>query len=185
MFALGGESKFIIGFFATVFSVYSALGVWSLFDRMKLYCKKCGECHLPTEYWQTDKQKHFVAFVCYSVVMALLLGFGFFSLIKWGIVDGIPNGTVLFVVCFAVMIAITIWKFLPEFKAFSKAKDDMPVTTVTCACGEKYDFKLNKFLLFLFPPKVYTDYGVENLKPWVDPDKGKKKQKKIKKAEEQ
>ena len=185
MFALGGESKFIIGFFATALSVYSALGVWSLFDRMKLYCKKCGECHVPAEQWQTDRQKHFVAVICYSVVMALLLGFGLFSLIKWGIIDGIPNGTVLFVVCFAVMIAITIWKFLPELKAFSKSENVSPVTTAKCECGEEYGFKLNKFLLFVFPPKVYRDYGVENLKPWVDPDKGKKKQKKIKKAEEQ
>ena len=177
MFALGGESKFIIGFFATVLSVYCALGVWSLHDRMKLYCKSCGECHLPVEHWQTDRQKYFVATICYSVAMSLLIGFGLFSLIKWGIVDGIPNGTVLFVVCLAVAVAIAIWKFLPSFKAFSKSEDVSPVNTVICKCGEEYKFKLNKFLLFVFPPKTYLDYGVENLKPWVDPEKHKKKNK--------
>ena len=180
MFALGGESKFIIGFFATLLSVYSALGVWSLHDRMKLYCKQCGECHVPVEQWQTDRQKHFVATICYSVVIALLVGFGLFSLIKWGIIDGVPNGTVLMVVCFAVAIALTIWKFLPEYKAFAKSPKDVAntATTVTCCCGETYEVKLNKFLLFLFPPKVYLDYGVENLKPWVDPEPKRKKKKK-------
>ena len=184
MFALGGESKFIIGFFATVLSVYSALGVWSLFDRMKLYCKECHECHVPVEQWQTQRQKHFVAVICYAVIITLLVGFGLFSLIKWGILDGVPNGTVLMVVCFAVAIALAIWKFLPEIKAFAALPEDAHtgVTTVHCECGVTYEFKLNKFLLFLFPPKTYLDYGVEHLKPWVDPEKLKKKQKAEEKA---
>ena len=179
MFVLGGESKFIIGFFATVFAVYSALGVWSLFDRMKLYCKDCGECHAPAETWQTPKQKHFTAVICYATVIGLLLGFGLFSLIKWGIFDGIPNGVVLMVACFATAIAFVVWKLLPEYRALAKAPADngKGVTAVTCACGKEYEVKLNKFLLFLFPPKVYIDYGVEHLKPWVDPNPKKRKKK--------
>ena len=183
MFALGGESKFIIGFFATVLAVYSALGVWSLFDRMKLYCKDCSESRVPVEQWQTDRQKHFVATICYSVVIALLIGFGLFSLIKWGIIDDVPNGIVLMVVCFAVAVAITIWRFIPEYKAFAASPKDGETSAikVICNCGASYEVNLNKFLLFVFPPKIYPDYGVENLKPWVDPEKLKKK----KKAEEQ
>ena len=179
MFALGGESKFIIGFFATVLSVYSALGVWSLFDRMKLYCNSCHECHAPTATWQTAREKHFVAVICYATLIGLLLGFGLFSLLKWGIFDGIPNGIVLMVLCFAVAIAMFVWKFLPEYKALLHAPADNTkgVTTVTCDCGATYQVKLNKFLLFLFPPKVYINYGVEHLKPWVDPDKKPKKKK--------
>ena len=172
-----GQSLFIAGFCLTALSVYSALGVWSLFDRMKLYCKSCGECHVPVETWQTDREKHRVAVICYSVVMGLLAVFGLFSLVKWGIVDGIPNGTVLMVVCYAVAIAIAIWKFVPEYKAFksSQRDDAQGKTAVTCNCGESYEVKLNKFLLFVFPPKVYLDYGVENLKPWVDPNPKKNK----------
>ena len=186
MFVLGGESKFIIGFFATVLSVYSALGVWALFDRMKLYCKGCEQCQVPVEQWQTDRQKHFVATICYAATIAFLVGFGLFSLIKWGIIDGVPNGIVLMVLCFAVAIAFVIWKLLPEFKAYAVSpKDgDVGATKVICSCGKTYEFKLNKFLLFVFPPKVYVDYGVENLKPWVDPEKEKKKQKKANKTEE-
>ena len=37
-------------------------------------------------------------------------------------------------------------------------------------------------LLFLFPPKVYLDYGVEHLKPYVDPDADKKAKGKAAKA---
>ena len=185
MFALGGESKFIIGFFATVFAVYSALGVWSLFDRMKLYCKSCGENHVPVKSWQTDRQKHFVAIICYATIMGLLLGFGLFSLIKWGIFDDVPNGVVLMVLCYAVTVAIFVWKFLPEYKALAASPADgtKGVTPVTCDCGATYEVKLNKFLLFLFPPKVYVNYGVEHLKPWVDPNP-KKKNKKAKTGEE-
>ena len=185
MFALGGESKFIIGFFATLLAVYSALGVWSLNDRMKLYCKQCRQCHVPTELWQTERQKHFVAVICYSVAISLLVGFGLFSLIKWGIIDGVPNGTVLAVVCFAVAIALTIWKFLPEYKSYAASPKDGQAseTAYTCQCGATYSFKLNKFLLFVFPPKQYLDYGVGHLKPWVDPNPPKRK--KNKKAEEQ
>ena len=150
---------------------------------MKLYCKQCGECHVPVEQWQTDKQKHFVAMICYSVIVGLLVAFGLFSLIKWGIVDGIANGIVLMVLCFLVAIALTIWRFLPEYKAFvaSSKEEQTPTTTVTCNCGATYEYKLNKFLLFVFPPKVYRDYGVENLKPWVDPEPKRKR----KKAKEQ
>ena len=179
MFALGGESKFIIGFFATALAVYSALGVWSLWDRMKLYCKSCKECHAPVETWQADRSKHYVAVICYATIVGLLLGFGMFSLIKWGIFDKVPNGIVLMVVCFATAIVLVVWKFVPEYKALasSPADDTKGVTTVNCSCGEVYNEKLNKFLLFLFPPKVYINYGVDHLKPWVDPKPKKSKKK--------
>ena len=178
-----GQSMFIAGFCLTALSVYSALGVWSLFDRLKLYCKGCSECHAPVESWQTDKSKHFVAVICYEVVVALLIGFGLFSLIKWGIFDGIPNGVVLTVACVATAVAIVVWKLLPEYRALTKSAADSTkgVTTVNCDCGKTYDVKLNKFLLFLFPPKVYANYGVEHLKSWVDPNP--KKDKKDKKKE--
>ena len=184
MFVLGGESKFIIGFFATLLSVYSALGIWSIHDRMQLYCKSCRQCHVPTEQWQTDRQKHFVATICYAVAISLLFGFGLFSMIKWGIIDKVPNGIVLAVVCYALAIALTIFKFVPEYKAYVASPKDGAdsATTFTCECGETYSYKLNKFLLFVFPPKVYLDYGVSHLKPWVDPEPPKKKKKQ--KAEE-
>lgn len=186
MFVLGGESKFIIGFFATLLAVYCALGVWSLHDRMKLYCKECRECHVPVAQWQTEHEKHFVGAICYSIAAALLIGFGLFSLIKWGLIDGIPNGIVLTVVCFALAIAMGIWLIAPEFKAYVASKQDgqSSAIKVTCNCGANYEVKLNKFLLFVFPPKTYLNYGVEHLKAWVDPEE-KPKRKKNKQAEEQ
>ena len=175
-----GQSMFIAGFCLTALSIYSALGVWSLFDRMKLYCNSCGECHAPTETWQSDRTKHLVAVICYSVAMGVLVGFGLFSLVKWGIFDGIANGIVLFVACIGVAVGLLVGLFLPEYKALKKAPidDTKGVTKVVCQCGNEYEVKLNKFLLFVFPPKVYVDYGVENLKPWVDPNPKKKKKNK-------
>ena len=178
MFALGGESKFIIGFFCTVFAVYSALGVWSLWDRLQLYCKGCNKRDLSPESWQTSREKYFTATVCYAVIFGLLIGFGLFSLLKWGIFDGVSNGVVLFVACTVVGVAVFIWKLLPAFRQLSLVADDKSgnVEAVLCDCGNAYKVNLNKFLLFVFPPKVYPNYGVDHLKPWVDPEKKKKKE---------
>ncbi len=177
-----GQAELIVGFFATVGAVYCALGVWSLFDRIKLYCPDCRECHVPKERWQTPREQNYVAFLCYVTVSALIAGFGLFSLIKWGIVEGIANGIVLFVVCMATTAAFVVLKDVPLFKALaaSSSEDDGKggSVRVVCECGKEYYVKLNKFLLFVFPPKVYRDYSVANLKPWVDPDKEKKRQKK-------
>ena len=117
--------------------------------------------------------------MCYAVAMCALALFGLFSLIKWGIVDGVANGIVLFVVCIITALAIGIFKVLPERKAYSAAAKGAGATQTKCQCGATYGYKLNKFLLFVFPPKVYADYGVEHLKPWVDPDKEKKRQAKL------
>lgn len=174
-----GQAQLIVGFFATVGSVYCALGVWSLFDRLKLYCPNCHECHVPKEQWQTPREKHFTSFVCYTVTTGALLLFGLFSLIKWGILDDIPNGIVLFVVCMATAIGFVLLKVLPELKAYSAAEKTAGNSETDCVCAVRYGYKLNKFLLFLFPPKVYLDYSVTNLKPWVDPEKEKKRQKKL------
>ena len=87
----------------------------------------------------------------------------------------------LAVVCFGVAVALVIWKFLPEYKAYIASPKDGEVSaiTVTCNCGTTYQVNLNKFLLFVFPPKVYLNYGVEHLKPWVDPEAKPKKRKKV------
>ena len=108
----------------------------------------------------------------------MLLGFGLFSLVRWGIIGGIPNGTVLFVLCLLCIAAIAVWKFAPSIKTLLKLAETRGATRAKCDCGAEYDCNLNKFLLFLFPPKTYLDYGVEHLKPYVDPDKGKRAAKK-------
>lgn len=183
MFVLGGESKFIAGAVLTAVAVYSALGVWSLFDRMKLYCKGCNKCVVPTEKWQTAHEQLLVQVICYAVVMGLLLAFGLFSLINWGILKDIPNGTVLFVVCAACIAALAIWKFVPSLKQLLKTPEVKGETDARCDCGTNCEYKLNKFLLFVFPPKIYLDYGVERLTPYVDPDADKKAAKKKARAE--
>ncbi|MCX4286683.1 MAG: hypothetical protein OSJ68_05270, partial [Clostridia bacterium] len=37
----GGESYLIAGVISLAVSVYSALGVWSLWDRLRIYCPDC------------------------------------------------------------------------------------------------------------------------------------------------
>ncbi len=175
-----GQAELIVGFFATVGAVYSGLGVWSLWDRMKVYCPDCKQRTLPTDKWQTEREKQFTAAVCYSAVCAAALGLGLFSLIKWGIIDDLANGIVLFVACLATASVIFAQRALPAFRALSAATrtDDGKGSSsvhVECECGREYEVKLNKFLLFVFPPKEYRDYSVAGLKPWVDPDKQRKK----------
>ncbi|MCM1290246.1 MAG: prolipoprotein diacylglyceryl transferase [Corallococcus sp.] len=177
MFVLGGESKFIVGFFATLLAVYSALGIWSLCDRLKLYCGTCCERTLPNGGWQSDNKKYFTETVCYCVTCGALLFVALFSLIKWGVVDKIPNGYVLAVAAFLCLAAIAVFKLLPAFKNLHRNPKTDFDATVVCPCGETRSVKLNGFLLFLFPPKLYRDYSVDNLKPWVDPNPKKRKKK--------
>lgn len=177
-FGKGGESLLIAGAVTLALSLYCGLGVWSLFDRLKAYCPSCRENRVPEAAWQTDYVKHFTATVCYGVILGALFAFGLFSLIKWGVVDKIPNGTVLAVACLACMIAIGISKLAPSVKNLRATQKSNLDASMQCECGNAYECKLNPFLLFVFPPKVYADYGVENLKPWVDPDKDKKAEKK-------
>ena len=174
----GGESYLIAGVISLALCVYSALVVWSLFDRIKLYCKSCRQNNVPAENWQSPYEKTLTQVICYGAAIALLLGFGLFSLVRWGIIGGIPNGTVLFVLCLLCIAAIAVWKFAPSIKTLLKLAETRGATRAKCDCGAEYDCNLNKFLLFLFPPKTYLDYGVEHLKPYVDHDKGKRAAKK-------
>lgn len=184
MFVLGGESKFIAGACAVLVSVYSALGIWSLCDRLKLYCNSCSARNLPTGGWQTDYDKYLTQTVVYSVVAFLLVAVAVFSGVKWGAVDGIANGYVLAVAALLCLGALVYAFLVPAVKNLRKTEKTTFDSTVNCSCGEMHSVKLNSFLLFVFPPKVYLDYGVEHLKPWVDPEIEKKKAKKAAKAAE-
>lgn len=163
-FVLGGESNFILAVVLIALGVYSGLGAWSIFDRLQIYDDN-GQTVSP-DAWQTDKQRYYTATICYGVVIAAVLAFGLFSLLKWGIIDGVANGYVLAIICALLVAAVCYFKLVPTLKRLNSATDDGATT------------KLNKFLLFVFPAKVYNDYGVEHLIPWVDPDKDKKKSKK-------
>ena len=73
----------------------------------------------------------------------------------------------------ALAAAIALWKIVPAAKELTKSVPEHIVLSVNCDCGKTTEVKLNKFLLFVFPPKVYVDYGVENLHEWIDPEKAK------------
>ena len=181
----GGETYLIAGVILLALTVYSALGVWSLFDRLKVYCNKCKNQAVDSSLWQTDYDKLLTSTICYGVAMGVLLVFGLFSLIAWGIVAKIPNGTVLFVACLGCIAAL-LFKFVPMLKTLLKTEKATPNVACDCPCGERCDYKLNKFLLFVFPPKVYLDYGVENLIPYVDEKaEAKKEARKSQKQEKQ
>ena len=103
--------------------------------------------------------------------MGALVIFGLFSLIKWGIVDGIPNGIVLAVVAIGVAVAIGVLLFAPACKKMLTSQKEVYQIQTTCDCGEVEVIELNSFLLFFYPPVKYLDYGVDHLVPWVDPEK--------------
>ena len=174
MFVLGGESKFIVGFFASVICVYSFLGIFALTDRLKLYCSKCHE-RKHVETWQSDYSASKTATIIYAVAMGLLVAFGLYSLIQWGIIDGVPNGIVLAVVTIGLAIVIGIFLLTPAIKTMLTTKREVYQIQKNCACGTSEIVELNSFLLFFFPPVRYIDYGVDHLTPWVDPEKTDKK----------
>ena len=182
----GGESYLIAGVVITAVSAYAGLGVWSLFDRLKVYNQVTGEREVEPDNWQTDYERVFTSTICYGVIMGALLVFGLFSLIKWGVVDKISNGTVLFVAALGCIVAIALSKFVPTLKqllAMKKAgvtsntqtqsneQAEQPAANAEAATQPEQNVNkvsLNKFLLFVFPPKVYLDYGVSHLTPYVD-----------------
>lgn len=170
MFILGGESRFIAGFLMAVVAVYSILGIFALSDRLKLFCTNCHERKQPT-VWQSDYTKGRTATICYSVAMGVLVFFGLFSLIQWGIISDIPNGVVLFVLSLACAIAMGIFLLAPACQTMLAAKKEVYDIQKICSCGTTETVRLNSFLLFVFPPVTYRDYGVDHLKPWVDPEK--------------
>lgn len=170
MFALGGESKFIVGFFATIICLYTLLGIFALSDRLKLYCSSCHERkHVTT--WQSDYSKSRAQTFIYGIAMGILTIFGLYSLIQWGIIDKVPNGIVLAVVTIGVAIVIGIFLFAPACKTMLTSKKEVFQIQKICACGTTEIVELNSFLLFFFPPYKQVDYGVAHLKPWVDPEK--------------
>ena len=65
-------------------------------------------------------------------------------------------------------------KLAPAVKALKSSPDQPFDGAVTCQCGTAYCARPNAFLLFFFPAENKRDYGVENLKPWVDPEKKEK-----------
>ncbi len=202
----GGESYLIAGVVLTALAIYSGLGVWSLFDRLKIYDATTGERAVEPEHWQTEREQLFTATVCYGVIIGALFAFGLFALIKWGIVDKISNGTVLFVASLGCIVAIALTKFMPTLKrllALNKPSDETPSGVQTSVqnddgkgAAQSVDgtaeaqnkahgaVKLNKFLLFVFPPKVYLDYGISHLTPYVDTEaEAKKAARKAKRSE--
>ena len=107
--------------------------------------------------------------------MGLLVAFGLYSLIQWGIIDGVPNGIVLAVVTIGLAIVIGIFLLTPAIKTMLTTKREVYQIQKNCACGTSEIVELNSFLLFFFPPVKYIDYGVDHLTPWVDPEKTDKK----------
>lgn len=178
MFVLGGASKSLLGIFCVLLCAYCVLGVFSLSDRLKLYCTVCGRRNQTTDTLVSEAKRAKTAAVCYSVETALLIAVALFSAIKWGAIDNIDNGYVLCVVCLLAAFALGYAKLLPtisELKNSPNQNQEVETSfTAVCDCGNTYDVTLNLFLLFVFPPKVYLDYGVEGLTEYVEKPKEQK-----------
>ncbi len=173
MFTLGGEGKILIGCGCICLAVYSIIGFFALCDRLKLYCDKCGQRKAYDVPLQSDYDKYKTKIICYCIAFALSLAFGVFSLVHWGILSHIPNGTVLFVVIVALDAALCIWGIVPSIQKMLLAIPQHIEIETKCDCGTTKSVRLNNFLLFVFPPKVYLDYSVDNIKPYVEPEKTK------------
>ena len=177
MFVLGGAFKVLIGVVCALLTVYCVLGIFALNDRLKLYCSNCGRRNQTVDELVSDRERLLTATYCYFTAAIVLTIFALFCMVKWYAIDKIANGLVLAVVCLALATALLNAKFTPAFKAYRIARASgkpEPQFDVTCECGNTYNVKLNSFLLFVFPPKVYLDYGVENLTEYVEPPKEQK-----------
>ena len=178
MYVLGGESKFIAGFLCDLLAVYCVLGIFAANDRLKLYCNKCGKRNEPQGGVISENDKLFIKFVAFlSAAMALAV-FGV-AMIAVGAARGIANAVVLGV---AAMLASGVSAFV-AISSKRKINGEHGVKpnegVCRCECGETYAPRLNKWLLFIFPYKVYRDFSTANIHEWVDPDKQKRKEKKI------
>ena len=178
MFVLGGETRFLIGLLFSLIALYSFVGVFALHDRLKLYCDKCGKRNEPAEgvisetEQLTIKKYVLIAAIAVTAVCAL-------ACIVSGIVTDVPNQIVLGVVFAGLCAACSISLYSTTGK-LQGAKCDLKAKTLECQCecGNKYQVKLNKFLLFVFPYKVYRSYGIEGLTEYVDPEAEERKRKK-------
>lgn len=178
MFCLGGASKVLVGIALCVLAVYCGLGVWAICDRLRLYCKDCGKRIVPVDTpLVSDFQRHLTEVIVYFVVIAAMLAVGVFSLAYWGILSEISNGVVLAVILFVLCGVVACVKLYPSYKELLVCPAQITELQLACDCGAMDCVRMNSFLLFVFPPVSYPDFGVENLKPWVDPEAKPKKQK--------
>lgn len=171
MLCLGGASKVLIGVVLLLVAAYCGLGVWAICDRLRLYCS-CGKRSVAAgKPLVSDYQARATEVVVYMSLFALCFAFGIFSLTYWGIACDISNGVVLAVVLFVLGAAVGYFKLVPSYKALVKLAPQALELQISCDCGRSYSVRMNSFLLFMFPPVTYRDYGIEGLKPWVDPEK--------------
>lgn len=181
MFVLGGETRFLIGLLFALIALYSFAGVFALVDRLRLYCKKCGKRNEPEEGVITENENLTVK--KYVLIAGIAVtGVAWLAFIVSGIVTSVPNQIVLGVALAGVCVALSVMLYGTAVK-LNGVKCDLTAREKECRCdcGNVYKVKLNKFLLFLFPYKVYRDFGVENLKEYVDPEAEERKRKKAEK----
>ena len=176
----GGESLFILGFVCDVLAVYSILGIFSLQDRLKLYCPICGKRNEPQggTISQTDK---LVLTVFASLLVAILALGGAVVFAVSGITNKVANSIVVAVILLlicgvAIFVAFNTKNKLLKLDANGLSAENIKQAFTpndgeyTC-CDKVVKPRLSKILLFIFPYKQYPDFGISHLKEWVDPDK--------------
>lgn len=175
LFAFGGYTNVLVGVALLLAGLYCGLGVWSICDRLQVYCPTCQKQVVDSKSWQTDYQKYLTSSIVYAVACVALVVFGSVSLVKWGIAQDIPNGVVLAVVCYALALCDAIFLLSPAIRKTLSADKTKVQVTANCDGCNSYGrvINLNKFLLFVFPPKKYAYYGLKGIKEWVDPETGK------------
>lgn len=174
MFVLGGATRFLIGIASACLAVYATLGIFACNDRLKMYCSSCGNRLAGIDDCVSEHRKQFTALVCYAALTLLLFVFGLFAAICWGYLNKIDNGYVVGVICLLLMVAVIYAKLVPSIKLWmssdknNKNSDSKDGLFVSCECGQNTTVSLNSFLLFIFPPKHYKDYGVDKLMPYTE-----------------
>lgn len=179
MYVLGGESKFLIGLALDCVAVYAFVGIFSLHDRLQLYCDSCGE-RLDSAEQQFLTTYERLVYNKYALIglSALLAVAGIVLFILGLAVTFVDNHIVfgLMLVACALYGLFAIRQNETKIVAIRKEQgDNLPIApkeiSLQCKCGSTKTVKINKILLYIFPFKVYPDFGVENIKPWVDPKK--------------
>lgn len=175
MFVIGGESNFIVAVAMLLIAVYSTLAIFSLTNRLGLYCKHCNST---ATYTLTEDDNRVLLSVktIYSIAATSLLLIGSVVFLLMGLgANGVANQIVLAV----IMLLVCIPFVLRIIKAYKELGKDIFIAfgqklhdgVTQCQCGQQYHTTLSAWLLAIFPFKRNVDYGVEMLKPYVDASK--------------
>lgn len=149
------------------------LGLWRL---SVIYRKQIHSLY--SKIFQNEKQEVFLSFYVLLAFTIVLIG-----LDVWLCILAFPltNATAMEFLTAVALVFLTVYCILASFALWDRRKLYCPNCgtrliegeNVCPNCQRNHDVKLNQTLLKIFPYKVYPDFSVDGILPWVDPLKKK------------